>query len=172
VAFPAMLPATMAVAAVGRLREFPSDSSHVLSVLPHLIGSDDVFAAGFSAAGPQVAVSAPGVAVVSTVPGGGYAAADRTSAAAAHVTGLAALVLAHHPAFQDGLLRARSEQRVHALFELIRASAVARFAHPQHGTYFRCHFTAPMHLELVAHVVHVILDRRRFDPQLAADLLV
>ena len=133
VAFPAMLPATMAVAAVGRLREFPSDSSHVLSVLPHLIGSDDVFAAGFSAAGPQVAVSAPGVAVVSTVPGGGYAAADRTSAAAAHVTGLAALVLAHHPAFQDGLLRARSEQRVHALFELIRASAVARFAHPQHG---------------------------------------
>jgi len=102
-------------------------------VLPHLIGSDDVFAAGFSASGPQVAVSAPGVAVVSTVPGGGYAAADRTSAAAAHVTGLAALVLAHHPAFQDGLLRARSEQRVHALFELIRASAVARFAHPQHG---------------------------------------
>ena len=133
VAFPAMLPATMAVAAVGRLREFPSDSSHILSVLPHLIGSDDVFAAGFSAAGPQVAVSAPGVAVVSTVPGGGYAAADRTSAAAAHVTGLGALVLAHHPAFQDGSLRARSEQRVHALFELIRASAVARFAHPQHG---------------------------------------
>ena len=133
VAFPAMLPGVMAVAAVGRLREFPSDSSHVLNVLPHLIGSDDIFAAGFSAAGPQVAVSAPGVAVVSTVPGGGYAAADRTATAAAHVTGLAALVLAHHPAFQDGSLRARSEQRVHALFELIRASAVPRFADPQHG---------------------------------------
>ena len=49
------------------------------------------------------------------------------------MTGLAALVLAHHPAFQDGSLRARSEQRVHALFELIRASAVPRFADPQHG---------------------------------------
>ena len=132
-AFPAMLPGVLAVAAVGKLREFPADSSHVLSVLPHLIGSDDIFAAAFSGAGPQVAVSAPGVAVVSTVPGGGYAAADRTAAAAAHVTGLAALILAHHPAFQEGPFRQRSEQRVHALFELIRASAVPRFADPLRG---------------------------------------
>jgi subtilisin family serine protease len=73
------------------------------------------------------------VAVVSTVPGGGYAAADGTSAAAAHVTGLAALVLAHHPLFQEGSFKVRSEQRVHALFELIRASAVPRFADPQRG---------------------------------------
>jgi subtilisin family serine protease len=102
-------------------------------VLPHLIGGDDIFAAAFSAAGPQVAVSAPGVAVVSTVPGGGYAAADRTAAAAAHVTGLAALIQAHHPAFQEAPLRQRSEQRVHALFELIRASAVPRFADPLRG---------------------------------------
>ncbi len=131
-AFPATLPGVMAVAAVGRLREFPADSSHVLSVIPQLIGSDGIFAASFSAAGPQVAVSAPGVAVVSTVPGG-YAAADGTSVAAAHVTGLAALVLAHHPLFRDGPFRARSEQRVHALFELIRASAVARVPDPQRG---------------------------------------
>src|SRR5256885_4274133 len=33
-AFPAMLPGVMAVAAVGKLREFPADSSHVLSVIP------------------------------------------------------------------------------------------------------------------------------------------
>src|SRR6266480_575639 len=131
-AFPAMLPAVMAVAAVGKLREFPADSSHVLSVIPQLIGSDGIFVASFSAAGPQVAVSAPGVAVVSTVPGG-YAAADGTSVAAAHVTGLAALVMAHHPLFRDGPFRARSEQRVHALFELIRASAVARVPDPQRG---------------------------------------
>src|SRR5205823_1972440 len=132
-AFPAMLPGVMAVAAVGKLREFPADSSHVLSVIPQLIGGDGVFAASFSAAGPQVAVSAPGVAVVSTVPGGGYTAADGTSVAAAHVTGLAALVLAHHPLFRDGPFRARSEQRVHALFELIRASAVARVPDPLRG---------------------------------------
>jgi subtilisin len=130
VVFPAMLPWVMSVAAVGKLKEFPTDSSHVLSVIPQLIGSDEIFSASFSSAGPQVAVSAPGVAVVSAVPGG-YAAADGTSAAAAHVTGLAALILAHHPLFQEESLRARGEQRVHALFELIRASAVPHFPNPQ-----------------------------------------
>jgi len=120
----------MAVAAVGKLKEFPADSSHALSVVPQLIGSDDIFAASFSGAGPQVVFSAPGVAVVSTVPGAGYAAADGTSAAAAHVTGLAALVLAHHPLFQEGSFRARSEQGVHALFDLLRASAVPRVRDP------------------------------------------
>ena len=128
--FPATLPGVMAVAAVGKLKEFPADSSHALSVVPQLIGSDDIFAASFSGAGPQVVFSAPGVAVVSTVPGAGYAAADGTSAAAAHVTGLAALVLAHHPLFQEGSFRARSEQGVHALFDLLRASAVPRVRDP------------------------------------------
>jgi len=102
-------------------------------VIPQLIGGDDIFAASFSGAGPQVAFSAPGVAVVSTVAGGGYAAADGTSAAAAYVTGFAALVLAHHPVFQEGSFGMRSEQRVNALVELIRASAVPRFSDPQRG---------------------------------------
>jgi subtilisin len=132
-AFPATLPGLMAVAAVGKLKEFPADSSHALTVLAHLIGSDEIFAASFSGAGPQVGVSAPGVAIVSTVPGAGYAAADGTCAAAAHVTGLAALVLAHHPLFQEDVYKMRSEQRVLALFELIRASAVPHFADPRSG---------------------------------------
>jgi subtilisin family serine protease len=133
VAFPAMLPGVMAVAAIGKLKEFPADSSHALSVAPQLIGNDDIFPANFSGWGPQVAVSAPGVAVVSTVPGGGYAAADGTSAAAAHLTGLAALVLAHHPLLQGEAFRMRSEQRVQVLFELIRASAVPHFPDPLRG---------------------------------------
>jgi subtilisin len=132
VAFPATLPGVMAVAAVGKLREFPADSSHALTVIPQLIGADDIFAANFSGAGPQIAVSGPGVAVVSTVPGG-YAAADGTSAAAALVTGFAALVLAHHPLFKDSSFRIRSERRVQALFELVGGSAVARFPDLQRG---------------------------------------
>jgi subtilisin len=131
--FPATLPGVMAVGAVGKLKEFPADSSHVLSVIPQFIGNDEVFPASFGSVGPQVAVSGPGVAVVSTVPGGGYAAADGTSAAAAHVTGLAALVMAHHPIFREGSLTTRSEHRVHALFELIRTSAVPRFLDPLRG---------------------------------------
>jgi subtilisin len=128
--FPASVRAVIAVAAVGKLGQFPADSSHALSVIPQLVGADGIFAAAFSGAGPQVTVSAPGVAIVSTVPGGGYAAADGTSAAAAHVTGLAALVLAHHPLLKEGPFSVRSEQRVNALFELIRASAVPHFADP------------------------------------------
>src|SRR5256885_14426484 len=57
-AFPAMLPGVMAVAAVGKLREFPADSSHVLSVIPQLIGGDGGFSGGFRAPG---------------APGGGFA---------------------------------------------------------------------------------------------------
>jgi len=131
--FPAMLPGVMAVSAVGKLKEFPTDSSHVFSVIPQLIGGDEIFAASFSSVGPQITVSGPGVAVISAVPGGGYAAADGTSAAASHVTGLAALVMAHHPLFQEGPLASRSESRVQALFELIRASAVPHFFDLQRG---------------------------------------
>jgi len=45
----------------------------------------------------------------------------RASIAAAHVTGFAALLLAHYPLFR-GAYVARGEQRVAALFETIRAS--------------------------------------------------
>jgi subtilisin len=134
-AFPANLPGgVMAVAAMGKLKEFPADSSHVLNVIPELIGSEDLFSARFSGSGPQIAVGAPGVAIVSAVPGGGYLAADGTAAAAAHVTGFVALVLAHHPLFQsDGMFAARTEQRVQVLFDLIQASAVPHFLDPKHG---------------------------------------
>jgi subtilisin family serine protease len=133
--FPASLPGgVIAVAAIGRLKEFPADSSHVLNVVPQLIGSEGLFASRFSGSGPQIALSAPGIAIVSTVPGGGYLAADGTPAAAAHVTGFAALVLAHHPLFEhEGLLTVRTEQRVQALLELMQASCVTHFLDPLYG---------------------------------------
>ena len=47
----------------------------------------------------SVDVSAPGVDILSTLPGGNYAAADGTSMAAPHVSGMAGLVRSLHPGY-------------------------------------------------------------------------
>jgi subtilisin len=118
VQYPASSPYTLAIAAVGRLNEYPDETWDATTVLPNLIAADGIFSPSFSCTGPEVAVCAPGVAIVSTVPGG-FEPQSGTSTAAPHVTGLAALLLAHHPAFQ-GPLRFRSQQRVAALYSMIR----------------------------------------------------
>jgi subtilisin family serine protease len=123
VAYPASSSAVLAVAAVGRLGEFPLDSQHATQPAPGVpIGRDGFFAARLSAFGPEIDVCGPGVAVVSAVPPDGYGAWDGTSAAAAHVSGLAVLLLAHHPDFA-GAFRARTAARVDRLFQLLRRSA-------------------------------------------------
>jgi subtilisin family serine protease len=122
VLFPASSAFTLAVGAVGRLNEYPDDAWDATTVLPHLVAPDGIFSPSFTCAGPEVAVCAPGVAIVSTVPGG-FEPQSGTSMAVPHVTGLAALLLAHHPAFQ-GPLRPRNQQRVAALFNTIRSLCV------------------------------------------------
>jgi len=121
VQYPAASPHVLAVAAIGKADEFPPDSYHTETVSPD-IDPQGFFTARFSCAGPQVDVCAPGVAIVSSVPPNNFAAWDGTSMAAPHVTGLAALVLAHRPEFQ-GLMRARSAERVERLFQVLRMSA-------------------------------------------------
>ncbi|MFI0981986.1 type VII secretion-associated serine protease mycosin [Streptomyces sp. NPDC021093] len=53
--------------------------------------------AAFSQSGEFVGVAAPGVDMISTVPGGGHCADSGTSFSAPYVTGVAALIRAKHP---------------------------------------------------------------------------
>ncbi len=120
--YPASSSYALAVAAVGRLNEYPDKTWDATTVFPNMMAADGIFWPSFSAHGPEVAVCAPGVAVISTVPGG-FQAQSGTATAAPHVTGLAALLLAHHAAFQ-GPLRGRNQQRVVGLFNMIRLLCV------------------------------------------------
>ena len=124
VQFPGNVPAVLTVSAVGKLGEYPPDTRHAQRALPQFIGLSGVYATNFSCWGPQIVVCAPGVAVISSVPGGGYAAWDGTSMAAAHVVGLAALLLSHHPMLQSINYGARADQRVSVLSDLLRAAAI------------------------------------------------
>jgi subtilisin len=121
VMFPAWLPTVLGVGALGQLGTYPPDSYHATQVRG-VPSPDGLFPARFSASGPGVDVFAPGVAVVSTVPAGSFAAADGTSIAAAQVAALAALVLAHHPEFRDGY-RVRGPARVDRLRQIIIAAS-------------------------------------------------
>ncbi|MED7828667.1 S8 family serine peptidase [Streptomyces chiangmaiensis] len=120
IAFPASLPTVFAVGALGAFGTYPPDTSQSTHYGPQLT-PEGLFAAPFSCYGPGIDAAAPGVAVLSCAPQGGYAALDGTGTASAHVAGLAALVLAHHEDFHGQLLP-RGPGRVQHLFEIIAAS--------------------------------------------------
>lgn len=98
VMFPAAYDEVIAVAAIGAVDSYPTNSPHAEHLGPHQSGP--YFAAGFTCFGPQIDVAAPGVAVVSCVPSqdnAAYAAWDGTSMAAPYVAGFVARLLGARP---------------------------------------------------------------------------
>ncbi|MEU8992137.1 type VII secretion-associated serine protease mycosin [Streptomyces sp. NPDC048558] len=66
--------------------------------------------AAFSQSGDFVDVAAPGVDMISTVPGGGHCADNGTSFSAPYVTGVAALIKAKHPRWTQEQITAQIMQ--------------------------------------------------------------
>ncbi|MFI7322940.1 type VII secretion-associated serine protease mycosin [Streptomyces venezuelae] len=66
--------------------------------------------AAFSQSGDFVDVAAPGVDMISTVPGGGHCADSGTSFAAPYVAGLAALIKSKHPTWTPRQITAQIQQ--------------------------------------------------------------
>ena len=95
VEYPAALEDAVAVTALGRIDQAPAGplSAHRIPDDARL-RADPVFIANFSCHGDSIDVSGPGVGIISTVPGGGWAAYGGTSMAAPQVTGALAGLLA------------------------------------------------------------------------------
>lgn len=65
--------------------------------------------------GPQVALAAPGVEILAAAPDGGYQVTSGTSVAAAHATGVAALLLAAKPKLTPAQVRSDLTRSAHRI---------------------------------------------------------
>ncbi|MEV6057393.1 S8 family serine peptidase [Streptomyces sp. NPDC052107] len=114
---PATLPGVLAVGALAHTGTYPV-SSPLTGVQPPWPGP---FPAPFTPTGPGVDLVAPGAAVITTSLDDGYTAVDGTAIAAAHVTGLAALLLAHHDHLRTQAVP-RTAARADRLYLLMRTA--------------------------------------------------
>jgi len=122
VLFPACSPHVMAVAAVGQTGSYPEDSPQAAQAAVAAAVASGLFVPLFSCRGPELDLCAPGVAVIACQSPDSYAICDGTSLAAAHITALAALILADHSDFKGSFVR-RDFQRVERLFQILKETA-------------------------------------------------
>lgn len=120
VAFPAAFPSVIGVGAFGKFKSYPDDSLHKATESALVSADGQYYCANFSNFGENMEFCAPGVAILSTVPGGDYCAWDGTSMACPQVAGMAALALGAHP---EVLNAARDAERVERLIKILKSSS-------------------------------------------------
>ena len=122
VLFPASSPHVVAVGAIGQPGSYPNDSPQAAEAAAAVSVARGLFVPAFSCRGPELDVCSPGVAVIACQSPDAYAVCDGTSLGTAHVTALAALILAHNSDFKGGFAR-RDFQRVERLFQILKGTA-------------------------------------------------
>lgn len=100
--WPTGSPHMLAVGSIGQLGTFPPEDTDTAVLTPQLTPEGFFVPREGDAAphSPTVDCCAPGVAVISGLPPSSYGPRSGSGSAAAHVTALAALILAHHPLFR------------------------------------------------------------------------
>lgn len=120
VGFPASASLSLAISAMGRKGTFPPDATQSGTIADPFGRPDrNNFIAAFSNIGAEIKLTAPGVGIVSTVPGG-YSPDDGTSMACPAATGIAARLIAGQPAI---LRMNRTSARSDAMARLVLQSA-------------------------------------------------
>ena len=114
VRFPALLESAIAVSAFGRKGTFPTSAAEVEDIASPYGTDKKNFVASFSNVGPEIDLTGPGVAIISTVPTG-HTEISGTSMACPAVTGAAAAALAGSDALKQKRDGARSDAMVKAL---------------------------------------------------------
>lgn len=122
VSFPAADPLCIAVSALGRKGTFPKGSIEEGDVARPFGKDSKDFIAGFSNVGPEVDLTAPGVGILSCVPGG-YAPMSGTSMACPAVSGFAARMLSRLPGI---LAMARDQARSDGIAAALLQAAQTR----------------------------------------------
>jgi hypothetical protein len=113
--YPASSPNVLAISAIGDLQHLDKNTWAATTLQENYV-SDNLFFPSFSCFGPEIDYCAPGVSIISTAPGATFKSDSGTSMATPHVTGLAALLTAHHPLLQS---KTRNKERVATLTGLL-----------------------------------------------------
>lgn len=116
VAFPASYSLCVSVSALGRTGTFPKSALQKDFVKAPKGKDKNNFFASFSNFGQEIDVIAPGVGIISTMPGGEYGIMDGTSMACPIVTGICGRYLLDHP---EVLKMPANQQRSNAMISLI-----------------------------------------------------